>query len=160
MTRRRRRPIGLGNLDHDGWLSPIEAESDSATRAERNRTRRASNKGFLSMRLEDYLRILDWTGRQMRRDKRGSIPAEMSPILERLGLSEECWIDCVRNFGRWFHRVAGSAVRNQEPIMPHPIRRGFTLIELLIVISIVALLLAVFLPAVQAERETAKRIQC
>ena len=70
--------------------------------------RRASNKGFLSMRLEDYLKILDWTGRQIRRDKRSSIPAEMSPILVRLGLSDEYWIDCVKNFGRWFHRAAGS----------------------------------------------------
>ena len=59
------------------------------------------------MRLEDYLKILDWTGPQVRRDKRGAIPAEVAPILERLGLSDEYWIDCVKNFGRWFHRAAG-----------------------------------------------------
>ena len=52
-------------------------------------------------------KILDWTGRQVRRDKRGAIPAELAPILDRLGLSDECWIDCVKNFGRWFHRAAG-----------------------------------------------------
>jgi hypothetical protein len=27
-------------------------------------------------------------------------------ILDRLGLSDECWLDCVKNFGRWFHRAA------------------------------------------------------
>ena len=58
------------------------------------------------MRQEDYLKILDWTGRQVRRDKRGATPAELAPILERLGLSHECWIDCVKNFGRWFRRAA------------------------------------------------------
>jgi hypothetical protein len=74
----------------------------------------ASEKGFLSIALGAYLELLDWTGRQLRSDKRGSIPEHLSPILTRLGLNTSLWCEVVREFGRIFKQAVGTATSLSE----------------------------------------------
>ena len=90
-----------------GWLSPIDVDLPRKKVREKQTTRRASNKGCLQMTLDEYLRLLDWTGRQLRRDKAGRIPAQFAPILELLDCSAETWLDLVKNFRKRFRAEAG-----------------------------------------------------
>lgn len=57
---------------------------------------------------QDYLKLIDWTGRAVREDKRGAIEQTLPPILKRLGIEEESWIDSVSHFQKYFSRAAGS----------------------------------------------------
>ena len=69
---------------------------------------RASDKGILPLCLEKYLELLDWTGRQVRSDKRGAIPDSLAPILDRLQIAREQWLDAIVYFDQWFGRIVGS----------------------------------------------------
>jgi len=91
----------------DAWLSPVPEQDARGMAAAAPSTARASNRGFLPVSLDDYLALLDWTGRQIRADKRGAIPADLRPILERLAINADTWLDTVSCFGRWFHRAVG-----------------------------------------------------
>ncbi len=43
----------------------------------------------LPFSLQDYFELIDWTGRVIRDDKKGAIPADVLPILRKLGVNEK-----------------------------------------------------------------------
>jgi hypothetical protein len=68
----------------------------------------------IAFSLQDYLALVDWTGRAIRDDKKGAIPDHLLPILQRLGLDEHAWADNVQHFGQRFHGVIGTADRVRQ----------------------------------------------
>lgn len=127
LAERRRRARKLGTArpgDADYWLSPVDEtvalpclgldggsvefkpDVEPGTRLER--------PGFLPLTIEQYLWLLDWTARQKREGKRGQLPAEVAPILERMGLTPEKWLELTLEFGNWFQYAAGTAERMEE----------------------------------------------
>ena len=55
----------------------------------------------------DYFKLVDWTGRQVRKDKFGAIPENIMPILDRLKIDESEWLNTVSHYGHRFYRIVG-----------------------------------------------------
>ncbi len=88
------------------WVAPIE--------------RVTAGHAPASIALDDYLTLVDETGRIIRSGKRGAIPAHLAPILERLDLDLDAWLDLMRSAGSFLGGAFGrAAARAREAI-----RRG------------------------------------
>ena len=70
----------------------------------------------LPFRLEDYLELLDWTGRIIREDKRGAIPGSIPPILQRLSIEPKNWLYTSQHFESSFKSFAGKVRSLQEKL--------------------------------------------
>jgi hypothetical protein len=96
----------------DGWLCELAMDETVSTGARvalcAATSRRASDKGMLPITLDDYLELLDASGRMLRDDKSGAIPAELAPILQRLGIRPTAWSDLVENYHEWFGHIVGA----------------------------------------------------
>ncbi|MEM9604853.1 MAG: transposase [Pseudomonadota bacterium] len=64
--------------------------------------------------LEDYVQLVDWTGRGVRGDKRGAIDHALPPFLERLQLDEGTWFTIATEFERNFRQWLGSETAIQN----------------------------------------------
>lgn len=110
----------------DAMLSPIRIDevSDPTGPAVSDDAARCSDKGFLPMSPAVYLELLDWTARQPKSGKRGATPTSMPPVLQRLNLSVESWLELVNQFGRLFSHVAGHP-RRIDGLRSHHRHRRF-----------------------------------
>lgn len=62
----------------------------------------------IPFKLQEYLELVDWTGRIIRPDKRGTISQSTPPILERLGLQNNAWKMLTTKFEHQFQNWVGS----------------------------------------------------
>ena len=108
-NKRNQKPASVtSSRRRDSWLAPVYLDEDKAAGPMVSSTcPRASDKGFLQIKLAGYLELLDWTGRSISKGNGGQIPKECLPILDRIGLNGEVWCELVENFGKLFGRFAG-----------------------------------------------------
>ena len=96
--------------DEDGlWLKPVMTHEHG------------NRGGFLSVTLDTYLAILDNVGRMMRAGKRGVIAAELAPILERLEIEIDTWLESLL---RKTKRIGGTAIGLARNLQAVAERRG------------------------------------
>ena len=95
-TPEQREMLGLAGeqATADAWLCPMGTAAGRHT--------------VLDISGDCYLALMEWTGRQLRADKRGALSGGMEDILVKLGLDVAAWVDTVREFGRMFHHAVGS----------------------------------------------------
>ncbi|MFV0478113.1 MAG: transposase [Parahaliea sp.] len=63
-----------------------------------------SSKLYIPCTASSYTKLVDWSGRQMRADKHGSIPGSLPPIFERLHTEVEEWLAGTQQFEQLYHR--------------------------------------------------------
>lgn len=63
--------------------------------------------GFLPVSVDEYLKLLDWTGRQVVAGKPGAIDEACPPILQRLGLQPAAWLQMIDQFETSIPSAAG-----------------------------------------------------
>jgi len=68
----------------------------------------------LPFRLTDYIELVDWTGRILRDDKRGSIDQTIPPILERLNIEAKHWRYMTQHFESRFKSLVGSVFKLKQ----------------------------------------------
>ncbi|MCU7866021.1 MAG: transposase [Candidatus Thiodiazotropha sp. (ex Lucinoma borealis)] len=63
----------------------------------------------LPFRINDYLALVDWTGRAILEHKRGHIPGNQPPILERLQIDPKHWLYMSQHFESRFKGLVGAS---------------------------------------------------
>jgi REP element-mobilizing transposase RayT len=66
-----------------------------------------SDRVSIPFGLRSYLELLDWSGRAIRHNKRGFIDDSQPPIIERLNIEPEAWLEALRPRGNVFGRAMG-----------------------------------------------------
>ena len=106
------------------WLCPIQSD--------------ALRRGILQISSAEYLDLVDKSGRLLRSGKRGAIDADLAPILLRIGLKPDAWLDTISRFESRFRLAAGllSSLRNFADLLGRRWLTGLTAARAVFVTSV------------------------
>ncbi|MES9942530.1 MAG: alpha-amylase family glycosyl hydrolase [Candidatus Thiodiazotropha sp. 6PLUC7] len=114
----------MADTPEDSEFTSIQERLKAYTQQQRANSTKQSTKLFPFVRSkgnralngidfdeEDYFRLVDWTGRAIRDDKRGAIPEELEPILEQLKLNPDAWLKSIKYYNRDYFTAVGAIDR-------------------------------------------------
>ena len=61
----------------------------------------------LSVTLKEYTELTEWAGQSIIHPGKSSLPANLTPVLERLNLQQSHWLKQIENYGQLYCRVVG-----------------------------------------------------
>jgi REP element-mobilizing transposase RayT len=98
--------------EHTSVLARMEGRDQTlAPMADRQGTMNTKQPFVLPIRHQEYLQLVDWTGRQLHPAKRGRVSSRSPPIVERLVKSTtRSWTHEMRHLTRHYVRAIGSYV--------------------------------------------------
>ncbi|WP_051369300.1 transposase [Psychromonas arctica] len=67
-----------------------------------------SSQQGIPFSLLDYIKLVDWSARILREDKKGAIPSQHPKLLNALGLDSEHWLSLASSFGKDYQGAVGS----------------------------------------------------
>lgn len=73
-----------------------QGKAKQPSQLKRFSTNTLKNPKRIMFKLEDYFELVDWTGRIIRADKRGAIDASVPPVLQRLMIEPDKWLEHMR----------------------------------------------------------------
>ena len=104
--------LSATNTAPDDWLCELTLDErvpvNDPRHFESAGGQRASDKGLLAMTLDEYLQLLDATGRVIQPGKSGSIPAHLVGILDRLGIRADMWSTVISGYEKLFGYIVGA----------------------------------------------------
>ncbi len=71
-------------------------------------SQRNSNEYEIPFALDDYLSLVETTGRAIINEHKGYIPDELPDILQRLGLNNDTWLNQIKYFDKWYYKAIGT----------------------------------------------------
>ena len=102
-------------------LNPIRAnmaetpeQSDYTSIQERIKLKTSTLKHFgtdendIPFALNDYIQLVDMTGRVFVSEQKGMIHEESPKIIDRLGLNNATWFNQIKYFDKWYYKAIGS----------------------------------------------------
>ncbi len=101
------------SLPPDSWMSELtvpeesNAEEHSQRRVNCMSGLRASDLGLIRLDRASYIKLVDWSGRQIAQGKRGAIPTDLAPIMERIQIDGHKWLEAIEKFDDLFGRAIG-----------------------------------------------------